>query len=402
MFTMYLRVCILVGFVREYSAKAFSLLMRKLKPKTFKTQCKQLLRAVASNCRSNSADVNGDIGLLMISEFEGNIENQCGMKPSKRIQDLLDGLSLLFFSTCKGVKGCLHSKGGDKLSVVMDLLLPISTSTLEAVSNAEVKNSKNVPKNVPTNGKGKKKVPKTAEDVPINDVSILSEVSVDDAWVTYALAQVLTDCLIKLFRHLHPSNMAEIWLRLLSLSDAVQRACVTLNSITDIGDGLRMSVECSAMFVVEALLFGLCHSKGRGLSNSEVRSSVEDKVINVCLSLCEVGLCGDTRTNKSNNSGVAESWRSSRLIERQRLLLCRLWLHFPRNLTLLNRVDRVLTAAIPCLLPTPAAPLLASQLLPALPVDISRKYLVRPLLSAILAMVQSPSLKVRFCICICM
>ena len=273
MLNAYVRICVLAGFVREYSAKAFSLLMRKLKPKTFKAQCKHLLKAVASNCRSNSPQINGDIGLLMISEFEGNQDNQSGIKPSKRIQDLLDGLSLLFFSTCKGVKGCLHSKGGDKLSVIMDLLLPIPipTSTLEAACNTE----QNMPKNVLKSGKevkGKKNVPKISEDVPINDVSLISTVTVDDAWMTYALTQVLSDCLIKLFRHLHPSNMAEIWLRLLALSDAVHKGCVALNSLTDITDGLRMSVECSAVFVVEALLFGLCHSKGRGLSNGEVRS----------------------------------------------------------------------------------------------------------------------------------
>jgi hypothetical protein len=34
------------GFVRDFSAKTFSLLMRKLKPKIFKSQNKQLLKTV--------------------------------------------------------------------------------------------------------------------------------------------------------------------------------------------------------------------------------------------------------------------------------------------------------------------------------------------------------------------
>jgi hypothetical protein len=51
----------------------------------------------------------------------------------------------------------------------------------------------------------------------------------------------------------------------------------------------------------------------------------------------------------------------------------------------------ILALAITNLWPVPAAPLLATELFPYLPVDISRRYLLRPLLSAIVAMIRSES-----------
>ena len=80
--------------------------MRKLNPKTFKSQCKLLLKAVSSNCRSNSQVIGDDIGALEIIEFEAeNKTDNYHVTPGKRVRDLLDGLSLLFNSTVKGVKG---------------------------------------------------------------------------------------------------------------------------------------------------------------------------------------------------------------------------------------------------------------------------------------------------------
>ena len=115
--------------------------MKKLKSKMFKSQSKQLLRAVAANCKSNCTASNGSINLLAFTEFEGCKESSLGIKPSKRIQDLLDGLAQLFYNTCKGVKGCLHSKGGEKISMVLDLLLPLSTTSSSNSKNNSNSNS---------------------------------------------------------------------------------------------------------------------------------------------------------------------------------------------------------------------------------------------------------------------
>ena len=361
--------------------------MRKLKLKVFKSQGKLLLKAVSSNCRNNCPEVGDNIGLLCIPEFEGNNNgNEIERKPSKRIQDLLDGLALLFFSTCKGVKGCLHSKGGDKLSVVFDLLLALPLSVMNNIlintrdklnEKSEKTNKKEKKNQISDNRKLDLEInilnnSRKLQDLSDSDQKILSSITEEDAWMTYTLTQVLTTCLIKLFRHLHPSNLAELWLRLLSAAELVVKAGKSVNALEECSSGLSASVECSTVFIVEALLFGLCHTKGRGLSDSDVRQSVENQLINVCLDLCETGLSESRNTDLSSSKAP---WRSARLVQRQRLLLCRLWLAFPRNLTLLGRIDQVITAAIPCVWPCPAAPLLASELFPALPVDISRRYL---------------------------
>jgi hypothetical protein len=360
--------------------------MKKLKSKIFKAQSKQLLKAVAANCKSNCSASNGSISLLAYTGFEGCRETAVGIQPSKRIQDLLDGLAQLFYNTCKGVKGCLHSKGGEKISMVLDLLLPFSSSS----SSQKDMQSDTTPvekytKKQSNKGKNNEAEAKAKLQLEV-DIAALKLVTSEDTWLTYALTQVLTNCLTKLFRHVHPSNMAELWVRLISAGQAVLSGCTLLNSLEEASEHVCSLLECAAMFIVEFLLFGLGHSKGRGLSNAEVRGSVEKQLINVSLGLCEIGL----RSSSSGREDLAV-WRSARLIERLRLLLCRLWIHFPRNLTLLNRVSTVLAGAIPAVWPTPAAPLLASELFPALPVDISRKYLVLPMLSAIVAMIKNTS-----------
>lgn len=368
--------------------------MKKLKSKIFKAQSKQLLKAVAANCKSNSSASNGSISLLAYTGFEGCRETASGIQPSKRIQDLLDGLAQLFYNTCKGVKGCLHSKGGEKISMVLDLLLPFSSSSSSSAQNSVQSDTTPIEKYTKKqSNKGKNSEAEAKSKLQLEiEVAALKLVTLEDTWLTYALTQVLTSCLTKLFRHVHPSNMAELWVRLISAGQAVLTGCTLLDSLEEASEHVCSLLECAAMFIVEFLLFGLEHSKGRGLSNAEVRGSVEKQLINVSLGLCEIGL----RNNKnSSSSGSCRDdfavWRSARLTERLRLLLCRLWIHFPRNLTLLNRVSTVLAGAIPAVWPTPAAPLLASELFPALPVDISRKYLVLPMLSAIVAMIKNTS-----------
>ena len=371
--------------MRDYSAKTFSLLMRRLKLKAFKSQSKLLLRAVAANCRSNCTEVSDDISLLAVTEFEGKEKGMSGIIPSKRIQDLLDGLALLFFSTCKGVKSCLHSKGGDKLSVVLDLLFTASLSgvrsEIETVTETDAGTEKKGGKEK-KESKGSKKPLKGGKSVDTTVIteikeSVSVEVSVDDTWMTYTVTQVLSTCVLKLFRHLHPSNLAELWIRLLSAAQTVITAGKKLN--INVGRNTQTVcavVECSTMFIVEAILFGLCHTKGRGLSDTDVRKSVEEQVITVSLDLIETGLTdiSNNNSNKNNNRhSVKGDWRSARLIERERLLLCKLWLTFPRNLTLLHRIDRCLASLIPCIWPSPAALLLSSELFPVLPVDISKR-----------------------------
>ena len=431
--------------------------MRKLNPKTFKSQCKLLLKAVSSNCRSNSQVIGDDIGALEIIEFEAeNKTDNYHVTPGKRVRDLLDGLSLLFNSTVKGVKGCLHSKGGNKLSVVFDLLIALNVSVLDNIlkivrstkdkkSKKNDKNDKNDKKKIGAVEKNKNPkqlssntysdiedhnenngkndgIEKTVRisDLSEEDQKAVRTFSYEDAWMTYTVTQVLTSSLIRLFRYLHPSNLAELWLRLLSVSQEVVKAGKVLNILlleehslegsdeskegtkgttgecsAECTLSLSASVECSSVFIVEALLFALCHSKGRGLSDSDVKKSVEDQLINVCMDLCETALAhrisnsqaGGTKGKKEKGENLARRegrvtdrdtdnghhWQSPRLIERTRLLFCRLWLAFPRNLTLLARVDRFLAASVPSVWPCPAAPLFASELFPSLPVDISRK-----------------------------
>jgi hypothetical protein len=160
-----------------------------------------LLKAVATNCRSNCPEANDDIELLAISEFEGSAESRKGIEATKRIQDLMDGLALLYFNTCKGVKGCLHSKGGAKLSIVLDLLMPLPSNIFDSIASGSKDSLEKEKLNSNKKGKGafttvaaisKNKSPLTLapEALSKENKELVFALTAQDSWVTYTLTQV--------------------------------------------------------------------------------------------------------------------------------------------------------------------------------------------------------------------
>ena len=394
-------------FVRDFSAKTFSVLMRKLKPgsKMFRAQHKYIVKAVASNVDACSPDAHGSISAMMFPELEkgavvlrgggdggeGGDASGAGAQGavppvalSKRIDNLLDGLAALHFNTIRGVRGCLHSQGGAKLTAVLDTVLP---AALRA-SNDQC------------------------------DAGDSADVTLADTWVTFTTAQVMGRCLVKLFRHQMPSNFAELWVRLLAFAEKVVAAARRVNTAA-----AAAALECTMLFTVEALLFGLSHTNGRGLGDTAVKKSVEQKLVALCLDLCQTVLTPPQApaavvappsavTKKQKKQGArpaaaggeaqtlvqaqgpgseGSEWRSARLVLRARLLVCRVWLAYPRSSLVLRRIHDVIAPAIdasaagPAALP-PAAPLFAAELLAELPADIVQQHLARPLLAAVAAM----------------
>ena len=326
------------SFVRDYSAKTFSVLMRKLKPgsKIFRSQNKYILKAVSANVLNCSPDADGTIALMIFPECEkgqtqstnsssneftegADVSNGGEVVLSKRVDNLLDGLAGLYFSTCKGVRGCLHSQGGARLTSVMDTILP--TELRSDTTNYSI------------------------------------EVSQEDSWITFTTAQVLSRCLVKLFRHQHPSNFTELWVRIVAITEKTIHACrrydTSTASFSTTNSNAKDVLECTMLFCTEVLLFGLSHSKGRGLSDGAVKKSIESQLVTVCMDLCEIGFVVSHNTpssSSSTSSSVKSSkqvkgpipktkalmtdnrsslhdWRTDRLLLRLRLLVCYLHTH---------------------------------------------------------------------------
>ena len=320
------------SFVRDYSAKTFSVLMRKLKPgsKIFRSQNKYILKAVATNVLNCTPDAHGTIALMIFPECEKgqtqttsssssnesmedvDMSNGGELVLSKRVDNLLDGLAGLYFSTCKGVRGCLHSQGGARLTSVMDTILP---AALRGDDNTD---------------------------------SI--DVSQEDCWITFTTTQVLSRSLVKLFRHQHPSNFTELWIRIVAVTERTIQACRRYDASTAFVSttisNAKDVLECAMLFCTEVLLFGLSHSKGRGLSDAAVKKSIESQLVTACMDLCEIGFVVSHNTPSSSSSSVKSSkkdkghtttktkalltdntssdqdWRTDRLLLRLRLLVC--------------------------------------------------------------------------------
>ena len=236
---------------------------------------------------------------------------------SKRVDNLLDGLAGLYFSTCKGVRGCLHSQGGARLSSVMDTILPTELRS---------------------------------------DTTNSIEVSQEDSWIAFTTAQVLSRCLVKLFRHQHPSNFTELWIRIVAVTERTIHACrrydASAASVSGAISNAKDVLECAMLFCTEVLLFGLSHSKGRGLSDAAVKKSIESQLVTVCMDLCEIGFVVSHNTPSSSSvksskqdkgqptktkalltdiKSSVHDWRTDRLLLRLRLLVC--YLHTDNTLS---------------------------------------------------------------------
>jgi hypothetical protein len=139
-----------VDFVRKFAAKAFVIITRKLPTSVFKQHIKKLLKAVSGNVRSALRD---DLSLLLFddydaifneerekerfqSEIDGIDESEKKEKARsnagvRRTKWLLDGLSLLFFYSCKGIRGLAHSKANKRVQSMYSILLSSAETEIE-------------------------------------------------------------------------------------------------------------------------------------------------------------------------------------------------------------------------------------------------------------------------------
>jgi hypothetical protein len=113
-------------FVRDLSARALVLLLRRLKPAAFAQHVKRLLKALAGQCRGAVANLSS----LDIGEAEGWRDPgaaSLATPPPPRLTNIIEGVALLLFYTARGIKGCLHSKGAAKVALPFQVAVPITS-----------------------------------------------------------------------------------------------------------------------------------------------------------------------------------------------------------------------------------------------------------------------------------
>lgn len=127
-----------VAFVRDFAAKSFIIVVRKLSNKAFKDHLKKLIKTCSASISQGLGSESQYQALIneyfvLDEDTEAMDEDRLVGMPKPRDSDMhkrsrwiLEGVSLLVFYSCKGITGMMHSKGGQKLESIVRILISLS------------------------------------------------------------------------------------------------------------------------------------------------------------------------------------------------------------------------------------------------------------------------------------
>jgi hypothetical protein len=368
------------SFVRDFAAKSFVLVIRKCSGKVFKIHMKKVITALAANAQTFLVDGKDDSSRLLCQPLEVTVaqrestEYKVSTLKDKRVTELFEGVSLMMYYAAKGVKGRLHSKAVERLRTLWGLMFPLNSSATDLL-NKEINN---ISAQGATGGEKKKSksLPVAEKRATLAQLGSDTQTAVaalakqDGEWKVYATGRVLSFAVWRLFRHVTPAHMTELWGLVLEMVSDVVRAHRALQSITDLPAQASSNLYLALSFLVELVYFGVSHSNGRGTSHKAVQNTVGDDIISAALNMTELVL--------SEKSQCPDN-----LVRRTRVLFCEVWKRHPQHVVVAARVDRILKNALPALSPEPAVTIFAQELLPALPYGVVQRHLLQPMLAVI-------------------
>lgn len=366
-------------FVRDFAARAFVLVIRKCSSKVYRTHMKKVLSALATNAQTFLVDAGADRTLLLCPPLEQTAEQRDASASKalalkdKRVSELFEGVSLMVHYTAKGVKGRLHSKAVERLRALWGLMFPVTNTAADALSKEISSLSSG---STGTDKKKSKSAQSADKAVTLAQLSSDAQATAsalakaDLDWKVYAAGRVLSFAVWRLFRHVTPAHLAELWSFVVEMVGDAVRAYRALTAISDLPESVTANVHLTLSFLVEVVYFGVSHSKGRGVSHKAVQHAVGDDIISAALNLTEVLL--------NEKSGSPDH-----LVRRTRVLFCEVWNRYPQHVVIATRVDRILKQALPALTPEPAVTVFAQELLPSLPYGVVQRHLLQPMLAVI-------------------
>lgn len=306
------------SYVREFSSQMFIILLRKLSTKQFKSHLRNVLRAIAVSCANKHfgqqlSEVTANLVLdLPIPRIEGEITSD---DISIRAQDLLEGVALLIFSTTKGIKNCLHSKGAEILKASLSLMSPLSVQSIEEIMTLSNKEKR----------KRSTGIVQVSQLSDTNQKNIL-RMTVVDVFGHYCSGRIFVDAIGRLFRHCHPANMSDLWISMLDHLDGVKQSYEAFLCLSEPSLELTTALEISISFTVEIFDFALCHSNHRAISSVPLLS---ERIILTIYGFVRHFLESEVfiRSSASTHRVIF----SDRLTSRIRTLCTSLWSSFSRN-----------------------------------------------------------------------
>ena len=328
-------------FVRDFSAKTFTIITRKLSSQDFLSHVNKILSALSThaeevNCFASSEQTAITFSDMVALSRSNSLLLQENMmrKPAdsddvevstvptapdldeahgpgekhtkqRKLNDLFSGVGLLLFYTLKGSKCCLHSKGAARLSVLMsNILSRPSIKDLKSDDvlrgNAAEKTLKMVLAEICTRDNSRTSSSAIHSSTYYSDLSEATKKQMEctlgikscdsdtaGPMRSYSSALLTSDVYVRLFRHLHPSNSLPLWEALCTSMKSLNyllHCFVALNANIPLSMTHTLSIAVSS--TVEMATFALQHSHGRGLSNEIVKRAAAKSLIDNFLDLC--------------------------------------------------------------------------------------------------------------------
>jgi hypothetical protein len=410
--------------IRQLAVSCFVLIPKKLSSKVYLGHIKRLMKAVASHFylkdESTKTVKRDDIELQLLSRSPASLESQEWKRRAeqdedfamentvvraemndavwelpKHLQDVVDGVTSLYSESCAGIRGCLHSSGGEKVSELLSLLLPLTPLQNEVFNGSAATEMK-----AGTAGKKPQTATAAGDDgIPTIEQLVKQELTSDsytDTAKTVVTEWIVVHSIRKLFRHMHPSESLEFWLRILSAAETLSNCWKSLVSLSSSNFNKEIGVvnlmtRCliSSSYLIELLIFGVRHSNGRALADGSVRSSLKKPLISTISHLVNKCLSFTSDSFPTSFQSVPSARREA-LIQRlncvksrSSVLFSELWLQFPVEKIMLSHADSVLPLILEQCEFNTAMQLLSDKLLPVLPSTVVQSKLIGPVITCI-------------------
>ena len=310
-------------------------MIKALKPSQLVRHLKKLMMSVSSILAEHFEKDGHDISTLPIEYSLFNREQGIAFADS-RVFDLLEGVSQLMFHSCRGVKGCLHSKCTIKLRTLLYVVIPLRESRASSKGTLDT------------------------EAVDFQMPPVL---------VAHTVSFVLARCVQLLLHHVIHSNVEPLWIFLIDSLEALLPYARFFSQKLSQETHASTSFRCTCQALFETLLYALSEvDQRKQLSNSSnhFRTLVEF-ITSFGLVLFDGVPIADLHPLRTSCSH----------------LICQLWIRHPADLHILNKISSIMPIILRNNVPDPLIIPVSNRLLNSLPSSIAQVHLLPLLLSAL-------------------
>lgn len=317
--------------VRDFSAKSFSIVLKKISSGKFKSHLLKVFKVLSSHL-SNENECTFKIYPVDILTKQESLENL-----PRRLRNIISGFSLYIFYGVKGVKGCLHSKAASKLRSLFSTM--VSQDLLSTINETE--HHKSITK-------------------------------------LHIIGNILSLATAKIIFHIFPSNSIDLWKQLIEILNQCSSLSLLLetNSATSQQWQLLM---ISANYITEIVIYALTNSSYRLLRDEAVKRSISKALVNSVLGFCESFIL-------KHYNFVQHDININRIQE----LFCHTWVFYPSSSEIRVRSSSLISNIARFMNPKdiPGSMVLSSILFPSLPPSILKNYCLLPMLNSIVDLLQ--------------